>query len=140
MTQVWIGGIYLKDEGGYEIILRSLNHYKKRLRSIGRSPELTNAPMFAQIVLQEANKTGPLIDPAVAKLNNALGNPETMADLQADVPLYERALICYRSDIQKAQDGTDEFYSKLISDNSMAITDYTNIATALEKIKQFASS
>ncbi len=25
----WIGGIYLKDEGGYEIILRSLDHYKK---------------------------------------------------------------------------------------------------------------
>ncbi|TBR12018.1 MAG: hypothetical protein EPO62_00795 [Candidatus Nitrosotenuis sp.] len=140
MSQVWIGGIYLKDEGGYEIILRSLNHYKKRLKSIGRSPELTNAPMFAQIVLQEANKTGPMIDPAISKINNALGRPETIVDLQADVPLYERALMCYHSDIQKAQNGTDEFYSKLISDNAMAVTDYPNIATALEKIKQISSS
>lgn len=140
MSQVWIGGIYLKEEGGYEIILRSLNHYRKRLKSIGRSPELTNAPMFAQIVLQEANKTGPLIDPAISKINNALGNPEALADLQADVPLYERALICYHSDIQKAQNGTEEFYSKLISDDSMAMADYPNIAMALEKIKQFSSS
>ena len=139
MSQVWIGGIYLKDEGGYEIILRSLSHYRKRLKSIGRSPELTNAPMFAQIVLQEASKTGPLIDPAISKINSALRNPETLPDLQADVPLYERALLCYRSDIQKAQNGTDEFYSKLISENPMAMTDYRNIETALEKIKQFSS-
>ena len=31
--KLWIGGIYLKEEGGYQIILRSLNHYKKRLQS-----------------------------------------------------------------------------------------------------------
>ena len=37
---VWLGGIFLKNEGGYEIVLRSLAHYKKRLRSIGESPEL----------------------------------------------------------------------------------------------------
>lgn len=139
MSQVWTGGIYLKDEGGYEIVLRSLKHYKKRLKSIGRSPELTNAPMFAQIVLQEANKTGPLIDPAISKMTDALGTPDTLSELQADVPLYERALLCYQSDIQKAQNNTDEFYSKLISDNAMAMTDYQNIATALEKIKQSCS-
>ncbi len=139
MPQVWIGGIYLKEEGGYEIILRSLRHYRKRLRSIGRSPELTNAPMFAQIVLQEANKTGPTIDPAISKINDALGNPEAVAGLQADLSLYERALICYRSDIEKAQNGTDEFYSKLISDNAMATADCQNIGTALKKIKQFSS-
>jgi len=138
MSRVWIGGIYLKEEGGYEIVLRSLHHYRKRLKSIGRSPELTNAPMFAQIVLQEANKTGPLIDPAISKINDALEHPETLAGLQADISLYERALICYQSDIQKAQNGADEFYSKLISDNAMAMTDYPNIKTALEKIKQFS--
>jgi len=32
--KIWIGGIYLKDEGGYEIVLKSLQHYKKRLRSM----------------------------------------------------------------------------------------------------------
>ena len=138
MPQVWIGGIYLKEEGGYEIILRALHHYRKRLKSIGRSPELTNAPMFAQIVLQEANKTGPLIDSAISKIKNALAHPETLSDLQADISLYERALVCYRSDIQKAANGTEKFYLELISDNNAAMTDHTNIKTALDKIKQFS--
>jgi len=47
---VWIGGIFLKDEGGYEIVSRSLAHYKKRLRTISESPELKEAAaMFAPI-------------------------------------------------------------------------------------------
>ena len=60
MTEkTWLGGIYLKEEGGYEIILRALNHYKKRLRTISSSPELSEAPMFVQVVEQEAMKTFP---------------------------------------------------------------------------------
>ncbi len=27
--KIWLGGIYLKEEGGYKIILKSLTHYKK---------------------------------------------------------------------------------------------------------------
>ena len=34
--KTWMGAIYLKDEGGYEIILKSLRHYKKRLRTMGK--------------------------------------------------------------------------------------------------------
>ena len=37
--KLWLGGIYLKEEGGYEIILVSLIHYKKRLQTIHESPE-----------------------------------------------------------------------------------------------------
>ena len=40
---VWMGGIFLKDEGGYEIVLKSLVHYKKRLQTIHASPELKEA-------------------------------------------------------------------------------------------------
>ena len=138
MSQIWLGGIYLKEEGGYEIILRALNHYKKRLKSIGQSPELKNAPMFAQIVLQEANKTGPMIDPSISKIKNALQNPETLNDLQADIVLYEKALNCYQSDIQKAQNETERFYLELLSGNYVAMTDYANIKTALEKINRFS--
>jgi len=36
----WTGGIYLKEEGGYEILLKSLTHYEKRLKTIHLSPEL----------------------------------------------------------------------------------------------------
>ena len=37
--KIWIGGIYLKEEGGYKIILKSLIHYKKRLQTIHQSQE-----------------------------------------------------------------------------------------------------
>jgi hypothetical protein len=138
MSQVWLGGIYLKEEGGYEIVLRALNHYRKRLKLIGRSPELKNAPMFAQIVIQEANKTGPMLDHAISKIKNALENPKTLNDLQADIALYEKALNCYYSDVQKAQNETEKFYLELLSGNNAAMTDYKNIKMALEKVNQFS--
>jgi len=138
MSQVWLGGIYLREEGGYEIVLRALNHYRKRLKLIGKSPELKNALMFVQIVIQEANKTGPILDQAISKIKNALENPETLNDLQADIALYEKALNCYHSDIQKAQNGTEKFYLELLSGNNEAMTDYKNIKVALEKVNQFS--
>lgn len=136
MSQVWLGGIYLKDEGGYEIVLRAMDHYLKRLKSIGKSPELKDAPMFAQIVISEASKTGPQIAPAISKIKNALGHPGTIQELQADVQLYEKALICYESDIRRAQN--EKFYSDLLAGNDHVQTDYKNIKSALEKIKQFS--
>ncbi|MBI5147493.1 MAG: hypothetical protein HZA84_09830 [Thaumarchaeota archaeon] len=136
MPQVWLGGIYLKEEGGYEIILRALAHYRKRLKSIGKSPELKDAPMFATLVISEASKTGPQIDPAISKIKNALECPETLSELQADIPLYEKALNCYESDIKRAQN--EKFYSDLLSGNDYIMADYSNIKTALEKIKQFS--
>lgn len=136
MSQIWLGRIYLKEEGGYEIILRALGHYRKRLKSIGKSPELKDAPMFATIVISEASKTGPQIDPAISKIKNALEHPETLPELQADVPLYEKALNCYESDIKRAQN--EKFYSDLLSGNDYVLSDYSNIKTALEKIRQFS--
>ena len=48
--KIWLGGIYLKEEGGYEIILRSLIHYKKRLMTVDKSPEIKDsAAMFGGI-------------------------------------------------------------------------------------------
>ena len=55
--KIWLGGIYLKEEGGYDIILRSLNHYKKRLMTVDKSPEIKDsAAMFGGILKQAAMK------------------------------------------------------------------------------------
>ncbi len=135
---MWLGGLYLKEEGGYEIVLRALIHYKKRLKSIGRSPELRDATMFAQVVQQEAMKTGPLIDPAINKIKNGLENPEVLNELQTDIPLFEKALNCYYSDIQKAKNNSDKFYSELVPDINVAIPDLAKIKIALAKISQFS--
>ena len=57
MDKIWLGGIYLKDEGGYEIILKSLNHYKNRLKTLNGSPELKEAgAAFGSILNQQARK------------------------------------------------------------------------------------
>lgn len=135
---MWLGGLYLKEEGGYDVVLRALNHYKKRLKSIGRSPELRDAAMFAQIVQQEAMKTGPLIDPAINKIKNGLENPEVLNELQTNIPLFEKALNCYSSDIQKAKTNSDKFYSELVPDINVAIPDLEKIKIALTKISQFS--
>jgi hypothetical protein len=135
---VWLGGLYLKEEGGYDIVLRALNHYKKRLKSIGRSPELRDAAMFAQIVQQEAMKTGPLIEPTINKIKNGLKDPAVLNELQSDVPLFEKALNCYYSDIQKAKTNSDKFYSELIPDSDVAASDLSKIKIALAKISQFS--
>jgi len=66
----WIGGIYLKEEGGYEIILACLNHYKKRLQTIGSSPELKEAAaMFAPLLQSTARKKIPIIDEVKGKIH-----------------------------------------------------------------------
>ena len=62
VDKIWLGGIFLKNEGGYEIVLKSLSHYKKRLQTIGNSPELKEAAaMFAPVLQQQAVKTIPKI-------------------------------------------------------------------------------
>lgn len=136
--KVWLGRIYLREEGGYEIILKALHHYKKRLKNIGRSPELKDAPMFAQLVQHEASKTGPLIDPIINKIMTGLQNPESLQSLQVDISIFEKALNCYRSDIQKSQTSQASFYSELISDRNVAESDLAKIKDALEKINQFS--
>jgi len=135
---VWLGGLYLKEEGGYDIVLRALNHYKKRLKSIGRSPELRDAAMFAPVVQQEAMKTGPSIDPAINKIKNGLEDPTVLNELQSDISLFEKALNCYYSDIQKAKTNSDKFYLELVPDTNVAASDLAKIKIALAKISQFS--
>jgi hypothetical protein len=65
----WIGGIYLKEEGGYEILLKSLTHYEKRLKTIHLSPELKEAAaMFAPVLQSQARKRVPMIKEAKEKM------------------------------------------------------------------------
>ncbi len=134
--KIWLGGIYLKEEGGYELVLRVLHHYKKRLRNIRKSPEIKDAPMFAQIIEQEAMKAYPLVGGLITKLSDGLQNPEILKSLESDIPLFEKALNCYQSDIQKTD--SDSFYSELIPDKNLALSDYNIIKSALEKIAQFS--
>ena len=138
--KVWLGGIFLKDEGGYEIILKSFAHYKKRLQTIGSSPELKEAAaMFAPVLQQQAVKIVPQIDVTVSKIQDALSDSIPVDSLTDDVPLMQKALECYQSDIEKAETTGHEYFQKLLGDITRAKQDSTIITQAIDKIKQVSA-
>ena len=134
-----MGAIYLKDEGGYKILLKSLEHYKKRLKTLGASPELKDAAaMFASVLNQQAVKTVPKIDETIQKIHENLADTQSIKKLEEDIPFFEKALMCYEADIHKAQDTGHEYFVKLVGDMSDATKDLPTIKTALNKIKEFS--
>lgn len=138
--KIWLGGIYLKDEGGYEIILKSLNHYKKRLKTIGISPELKDsAAMFASILQQEATKTIPKIDEIIKRIQEGLSDNKSLNSLSDDSLFLIKALLCYEADIKKAQDTGHEYFLKLVGDLPSIKNDLEIIKEALNKINQFSA-
>ena len=140
MTEkIWFGGIYVKDEGGYEIILKSLNHYKTRLKTLNDSPELKeSAAMFASVLNQQARKIVPKINEVIEKIYSALNNIEDMNALEEEKRFLEKALSCYESDIHKAEDTGHEYFVKLVGDMEQGRKDLKTIKTALEKINYFS--
>ena len=140
VDKIWIRGIFLKNEGGYEIVLKSLGHYKKRLQTIGNSPELKEAAaMFAPVLQQQAVKIVPQIDATVSKIQDALSDSIPVDSLADDVPLIQKALECYQSDIEKAETTGHEYFQKLLGDITRAKQDSTIIAQAIDKIKQVSA-
>jgi len=137
--KIWIGAIYLKDEGGYEIVLKSLRHYKNRLKTMGNSPELKGAgAMFAPVLHQQAMKTVPKIDEVIQRIQNNLGDIQSVSKLSDDVPFLEKALSCYEADIHKAEDIGHEYFLKLVGNMIEAKNDLKTIRIALDKIKQYS--
>lgn len=139
VEKIWIGEIYLIDEGGYEIVLKSLKHYKNRLKTMGTSPELKNAAgMFASVLNQQAMKTIPKIEKVIKKVQDNLGDIQSASKLSEDVPFLEKALSCYEADIHKAEDTGHEYFVKLVGDMLIARNDLKIIKIALDKIKQYS--
>lgn len=137
--KIWIGAIYLNNEGGYEIILKSLRHYKKRLQTLGNSPELKDAAaMFASVLNQQAMKTIPKIDEVVQKIQNSIGDIKSISRLNEDIAFLEKALLCYEADIHKAQDTGHEYFVKLVGNMVEASNDLKTIEMAVKKIKEYS--
>ena len=136
--KIWLGGIYLKDEGGYEIILRSLAHYKKRLKTVDKSPEIKDsAAMFGGILIMAAKKEVPKINDLTQKIQQSLLESQLVNTLNENIPLLEKALTTYEIDIQKAQDTGHEYYLNLVGDLTSVKNDLELIKIAKSKINQF---
>lgn len=139
MTEkVWDGWIFLKEEGGYEIIFRALRHYKKRLMKIDHSPEIKDsAAMFGGILRQAALKTIPILDEVNQKIQACLADSLDSRNLIEDIPLIEKALISYETDINKAQNTGHEYYLGLIGNLPEVKNDLELIIIAKSRINQF---
>jgi len=140
MTEkVWLGGLYLKEEGGYEIVLKSLNHYKNRLKTLNDSPELKDsAAMFASVLNQQARKTVPKINEVIEKIIDNLENNKNTDKIFEEKSFLEKALSCYEADIHKAEDTGYEYFVKLVGDMVQARKDLDTIKIALKKINNFS--
>lgn len=137
--KVWLGGIYLKDEGGYEIILKSLKHYKNRLKTLSASPEIKDAGgTFGLILNQQAIKTVPKINKVIEKIQTSLYDVEILKELEKERQFLDKALSCYKSDIHKAEDTGNQYHVKLVGDMIQGRLDLNTIKTALEKINNFS--
>ena len=88
--------------------------------------------MFATIIEQEAIKAFQGADSLILKINEALLKPEMLQTLESELPLMQKAMECYFSDIQKV--GSDSFYSELILDKMTALQDLKSIQDSLQKL------
>ena len=138
MSKIWLGSIFLKDEGGYKIVLRALKHYKKRLRSISSSPELQDSPMFRQVVEQEAMKVYPKISALITIMPRFLENYDQIEKIENNMSLISKALESYKADIRKAKDSTDDYYAKLVDLSQISKDDFSLIDNAIEKIQKYS--
>ena len=139
VKRTWIGGIYLKEEGGYEIILKSLIHYKKRLQTIHQSPELKEAAaMFAPILQSTARKKIPVINEVKEKIDQCLLNLTPVQSLEQNLEILQKALECRKADIEKAENTGAEYFIKLLGNMQEASKDLESIKIGLVKIKQYS--
>ena len=137
--KAWMGGIYLKEEGGYEIIFKSLTHYKKRLQTIHASPEVkVAAAMFAPVLQSQAKKRIPMIENAKIDIEKFLVDSKIIESLQQDLEIIEKALECRKSDIEKAETTSDEYFLKLVENLDESKKDLPQIENALKKIKLYS--
>ena len=136
--KAWIGGIFLKDEGGYEIIFRSLIHYKKRLMTVDKSPEIKDsAAMFGEILKLAARKEIPKIEKITQQIKQSLTQVQLVNTLKESIPFLEKVLSSYELDIQKTQSNGHEYYLNLVGNLSDTNNDLELIKIAKSKINQF---
>jgi len=136
--KIWLGGIYLKEEGGYKIILKSLTHYKKRLQTIHASPEVKQAAaMFAPVLQSQAKKRIPMIESTKENIERFLLDSTSTESLEQNLEIMEKALECRKSDIEKAESTSEDYFIKLIKDVEESKKDLPNIDNALLKIKSY---
>ena len=135
--KTWLGGIYLRSRG-HNIVLKALNHYRKRVSTVGNDPQLQESAMnLRMLVAEEGKKTAQKVDVVIKIINTGKNDPKMMNQVEFEVPLIEKALTCYKVDIEKIGETMHERYLELFDEPKNLQFDLPLIDEALQEIKKF---
>ncbi len=133
----WLGGIYLRGRG-HNIVLKALNHYGKRVSTVGNDPQLQESAMnLRMLVVEEGKKTAQKVDVVIKIISAGKNDPKMINQVEFDVPLIEKALTCYKADIEKIGETMHERYLELFDEPKNLQFDLPLIDEALQEIKKF---
>ena len=135
-ARTWLGGIYLRGKGN-GIVLRALDHYRRRVANVGSDPQIRDVPSLRMLVVEEGKKTAEKVPLVIKIINAGQDNPKLIEQVEFEVPLIEKALNCYKSDIEKIVNTMEERYTYLFDEPKNLQEDLPLIKEALVKIKQF---
>jgi len=96
----WLGGIYLR-QGGYNIVLRALDYYKNKVDNVGSDPQM-----------EEGKKTSKKIQVVTKIIQVGLNDPKLIQQIQFEIPIIQKALNSYKTDIEKIVKNMEERYSE----------------------------
>jgi len=135
-ARTWLGGIYLRGKGN-GIVLRALDHYRRRVANVGSDPQIRDVPSLRMLLVEEGKKTAEKVPLVIKIINAGQDNPKLIEQVEFEVPLIEKALNCYKSDIEKIVNTMEERYTYLFDEPKNLQEDLPLIKEALVKIKQF---
>ena len=136
--RAWLGQIFIGDEGGFDVIMRALDHYGRRLRHVLGSPEIAGAAaMLGSILQSESARTARRLGPIADRLRAGLTDASVLAGLEGDVDTIERAMACYRSDCRKAAGGAHPYYAGLVEGNAHYMQDLAVLDDCIRKLRMY---
>ena len=94
--------------------------------------------MFAPVLQSQAKKRIPMIETAKTDIEKFLVDSKTIEPLEQDLEIIEKALECRKSDIEKAETTSDDYFLKLVENLDESKKDLPQIENALKKIKLYS--
>jgi chaperonin GroEL (HSP60 family) len=93
--------------------------------------------MFAPVLQSQAKKRIPMIESTKENIEKFLLDSTSIESLEQNLEIIEKALECRKSDIEKAESTSEDYFIKLVKDVEESKKDLSNIDNALLKIKSY---
>ena len=94
--------------------------------------------MFAPVLQSQAKKRIPMIESTKENIEKFLLDSKATEELEQNLEIIQKALECRKSDIEKAESTSEDYFIKLIKDVEESKKDLPDIENALLKIKSYS--